>query len=277
MAQQSFNRDPAGNPLERNAASLAQSRGAGARAASFIGGNVDGATGNLTPGTPQQVSRGFTVTGSEAPKVEAPTPTPVPDSPSRLQQITPDPAPTPAAAPAPAPAPAPAANPIDRLLTPGLLAKDTVASDVGSFFCYGWGVMILMEDGTWREVQTLRIGDRVMLGGEVTAVGQAKGSFTFDYKGCPVTGSHAVFEDGRFVRVKDSDHRSNEDSYRGGIYPVMTEKFLLVTPTHISADFGECEGGYDMTPVQRLSVMNRDVQRLRWLSDQEAILCHAVA
>ncbi len=271
MAQQrSFNTTNDGQEQTKTDTALAPSRTVGTRPAAFLGGNIDPVTGNLTKGTPQQANVGFTVTGSENPKPPPPPPTVVPTEPTRVQQIQPDPAPAPAAPPPPAPA-APAPAPFVRA------DKSNVIEQVGKWFCYGKDVQIMLEDGSWRAVQTLKIGDRVMLGGEVTAIGQAKGSFTFDYKGQRVSGYHAVFEEGRFIRVRDSNHRSGEDDYVGAVYPVMTERFLLVTPTHISADFAECEDGYDMSPAQRLARMNADEDRLRRLSDAEASLCRETA
>lgn len=256
MAQQrEYNQDPQGQNTPRDPAVLGSDRGIGSRAATFVGGDIDQTTGNLMPGSAKTASQGFIVTGSE-------NPAPPPPSPSQLLQDVQGTAQPQA--------------PVAAVPTFQRKDRSNGIEQVGKWFCYGRDVEILMQDRSWKKVQDLAIGDRVMLGGEVTAIGQAKGSFTFDYKGQRVSGQHAVFEDGRFVRVYESKHRSGEDDYQGAIYPVATEQFLLVTRSHIGADFCECEGGYEMTPVQRLSKLNREIERLAWLKTMEAKYCEHV-
>ncbi len=263
MAQvRAFNIDEEGKKQAQSDTALAPSRGVGSRAASFMGGDVDPVTGNLMPGTAQQASRGFTVTGSENPAPPVPEPTPVPEAPSRISQIQPD---TPAA-----PAPAPVAE----VVAPAPMVrndKSNVVEQVGKWFgCYGFGVLILMEDGRYKEVQDIKLGERVALGGEVIACGKAKGDFTFVYKGQPVNGRHAVFEDGRFIRVSESKLRTAEDAYRGAVYPIVTEHHLMVTQTHIAADFSECDFGQEMTSEKRIETMNGDSYTLDWLKREDA-------
>jgi hypothetical protein len=271
MAQQrQFDQDQQGQDNERNAQTLSSDRGTGSRSATFVGGDIDEKTGNVVPGSKVTASKGFTVTGSEKPAATTATETvdevyaqdplkdTVKDEGTTEKTETKDES------------------------QPGYEAyyrddKSNVVETVSKWFCYGAGVEILMENGTYKPVEKIDIGERVMLGGEVTAVGKAKGSFTFNYRGQRVSGSHAVFEDGRFVRVYEAKQRSTEDEYHGAIHPIATAKFLLVTRNHISADFCECEGGYDMTPVQRLSRMNREVERLQWLRSMEALYCNAVS
>ena len=253
MAQQrEFNQDPAGDTNPRDPSALASDRGVGSRASTFVGGDIDPVTGNLTPGSAKTASQGFLVTGSE-------NPAPPPPKPSDLLTVV--------------QGNAGATGPVAA--EPTFQRKDKLngIERIGSWFCYGRGTLILMQDGRYKEVQELMIGDRVMLGGEVIAHGCAKGGFTFLYKGERVTGTHLVFEDGQFVRVSESKLRSAEDDYHGGVYPIVTEAHLLVTRSHISADFTECEGGEEMLPVQRQSKLNRDIEKLSWLKMMEAKYC----
>lgn len=253
MAQQrEFNQDPAGENNPRDPAALGSDRGVGSRGATFTGGEIDPTTGNLMPGSAKTASQGFLVTGSE-------NPAPPPPSASQLLQDV--------QGTAAATAPVAAAPTFQR--------KDKLngIERIGSWFCYGRGTLILMQNGTYKQVQELVIGDRVMLGGEVIAHGRAKGGFTFLYKGERVTGTHLVFEDGEFIRVSESKLRSAEDDYHGGVYPIVTEQHLLVTRSHISADFTECEGGEEMLPIQRQSKLNREVEKLAWLKTMEAKYC----
>lgn len=62
-----------------------------------------------------------------------------------------------------------------------------------------------MADGTAKPIADVRIGDETR-GGRVyaTIAADGSGSDWFEYRGVRVTGSHAVHEAGRWVRVRDS-------------------------------------------------------------------------
>ncbi len=62
-----------------------------------------------------------------------------------------------------------------------------------------------MTDGTTLSIEEIEIGD-LTRGGIVTAVMQFMTPWPiFDYRGVTVSGSHAVFEDGKWKRVVDAD------------------------------------------------------------------------
>jgi hypothetical protein len=161
-----------------------------------------------------------------------------------------------------------------------------IGGAIGSIFCFASGTPILLADGTWKAVEDLDLGDETMLGGEVTAVGRAFADDLFSYKGILVAGGHAVLEDGCWLRVEESglaqaaaelDHAEGGTlSYRRSrttVYPVVTERHLLVTPVFIAADLDEVEDPYDQTEVGRIAALNADSERNSWLAEMELELC----
>jgi hypothetical protein len=97
------------------------------------------------------------------------------------------------------------------------LADDTAAGDEGGDggsggdtdggggSCFAKGTLIQMQDGTAKPVEDVQIGDQTR-GGRVTGVMAFAGDDdAYDYRGVTVSGSHAVFENGVWKRVEDSN------------------------------------------------------------------------
>jgi hypothetical protein len=71
--------------------------------------------------------------------------------------------------------------------------------------CFAKGTLISMADGTTKPVEDVDISDEVKLGGFVFATGKFLINNLYEYKGIQVSGSHMVFEDGKWLRVEDSE------------------------------------------------------------------------
>lgn len=137
-----------------------------------------------------------------------------------------------------------------------------IGSTIGSIFCFAAGTPIMMADGTWRPVETLDIGDAVALGGKVVGCGKVQAEDLRRYKGVTVEAGHAVFEDGRWLRVGQSEHADPFSVPEGMlVYPVATENLLLVTPSFIAADVNEVNDPAAQTDDQRLQSLNSDAMR----------------
>lgn len=155
-----------------------------------------------------------------------------------------------------------------------------IGSTIGSIFCFAAGTPVLMEDGSTKSVELLRRGDMTALGGRVVARGEADAQALFAYKGAMAVGGHAVFEDGRWLRVAQSKHAVpvyGLDGQDVEVYPVATENMLLVTPWFIAADAEEVDntaGAY--TDEDRIDLLNGDTERNAWLSAMEQELCHGL-
>ena len=130
-----------------------------------------------------------------------------------------------------------------------------IGSAIGSLFCHAAGTMIRMEDGTRKAIETLQMGDRVLLGGAVMGRGEVIVKDLYRYKGTIVNGRHAVLEDGKWIRVENSDLAvafTTETTMK--VYPIVTEHHLLVCESYICADLAEVDG--DVGAVGRLKKLN---------------------
>lgn len=82
-----------------------------------------------------------------------------------------------------------------------------------AILCFDPATLVEMETGEEKEMRDIALGDILSDGGIVVSVRDAvtEGHF-FDYKGVKVTGSHAVKEDGKWIRVKESPYATSLDS-----------------------------------------------------------------
>ena len=72
--------------------------------------------------------------------------------------------------------------------------------------CFLAGTPITMADGTTKPVEQVDLRDEVAMGGYVFATGKFLIDNLYDYKGIKVSGLHMVKEDGKWMRVMDSEH-----------------------------------------------------------------------
>jgi len=63
-----------------------------------------------------------------------------------------------------------------------------------------------MADGTTKPVEQVDLRDEVAMGGYVFATGKFLIDNLYDYKGIKVSGLHMVKEDGKWMRVMDSEY-----------------------------------------------------------------------
>lgn len=267
MAQQTpFNANgPEERRREPRPEAVSPGRYSESRSANFVGGSVDPESGNVTRSSPLEVERGAMPKtqndqsssgssgngGSENGGQQQ----------SRLGRVEAPPAP---AMMAPPPAPPP-----QRSSDGSIFGTVLQVAAIGAFFfCYARGTKIAMADGSWKNVEDLRLNDAVELGGRVLARGEAYAQDPHFYRDQIVDGSHAVFEDGRFVRVAGSRLGRKMAAAENAIivYPVVTEKHLLMLEDHIAADFSETDDGAEVTASQRMEAMNADTNRNSWLT-----------
>lgn len=74
--------------------------------------------------------------------------------------------------------------------------------------CFPFGTKVDMENGTKAYIEDLKIGMKVLHGGEIVGLVIGKAGFStewFDYEGVKVAGDHAVQKQGKWVRIKDAD------------------------------------------------------------------------
>ena len=126
----------------------------------------------------------------------------------------------------------------------------------------------------FKPVEELKLGEELYLGGEIIGLGQAyAGDNIYEYKGSFMTGSHAIFENGSWIRARDSKYSNvtelPEDTV---VYPVSCENHLMVTKDFISADYSEVDFGEMSTEQEKLKELNENTFRNNMLLKEETKL-----
>lgn len=132
-----------------------------------------------------------------------------------------------------------------------------VSKSIKKAFCFVAESFFVMADNSTRAVEDIQLGDTMKDGGVVISVRRSYvDENVFDYKGTHVTGSHAVFEDGLWIRVGDSKH-SVPLAHRGIVYSVVNEKHRMVSNLGVLfADEMETDDYEDLTIEQSLKKLN---------------------
>jgi hypothetical protein len=130
-------------------------------------------------------------------------------------------------------------------------------------YCFAPNTEILMQDGKYKKIKDIKPGEEVALGGEVRMIGQAESSDLYQYGSVEVTGDHAVFENGRWVRVKNSK-KANPIGREGIIFTIHTDNHLVVTKGVVWADSMESEEN-EKNAEYSLEVLNQNKPRNRKL------------
>lgn len=127
-------------------------------------------------------------------------------------------------------------------------------------FCFAPDTKILMADGKYKKIKDIKLGDEVMLGGKVTAIGQSTSDDMYIYDGVEVSGGHTLYEDGVWVRTKDSKYAVKMDIDEALVYPMDTENHLIVTKGQVWADMSEIDNTYDKKDTDILAELNNQTE-----------------
>jgi hypothetical protein len=141
----------------------------------------------------------------------------------------------------------------------------SVGSAVKNIFCFDGNTEILMEDGSYKKIKLIKLGDKIALGGLVTAIGQSASTEIYNYNGVKVAGGHAVFEDGKWVRVFDSKKGELLEGEELIVYPMSTEHHLIVTKDQIWADLLEVDDKQNKTEAESLKELNKQTVKNKML------------
>lgn len=144
----------------------------------------------------------------------------------------------------------------------GTVIGAVVGAIVGALvglFCPIYNTPILMEDGSWKMVQDLRIGDRTMYGGVVMGVGEVMSNDIWTIDGVSVSGNHVFFDGFKWVRAKECKFATRVEFEQGQyckVYPIMTETHILITGGLVSRDFVETNEATTVTDAERIAILN---------------------
>ena len=153
---------------------------------------------------------------------------------------------------------------------PGAVIGGGVGLVVSEIFCFVAGTPVLMADKSTVPVEDVRIGDCLYAGDDVLGVGVVLAGNICRYKGVQVEGGHAVFEDGRWLRVKNSSHAEPVPADQPvRVYPVITQNHLICVNGIIFADLCETDQGPSVSDDDRLACLNSMTMRNAMLEDLE--------
>lgn len=109
--------------------------------------------------------------------------------------------------------------------------------------CFVAGTKFYLDDGSLKEVDKLTPHDKLLLGGSTIATAQFVCNEMYNYLGVSVAGSHAVIEDGAWVRVRASKKAIRDEELDGCIvYVVWNTKHRMIHETGIEfSDYAETD------------------------------------
>lgn len=129
----------------------------------------------------------------------------------------------------------------------------------GGLLCFDPDTKIEMKDGWKIRIGDVQLGDILADGGTVTSVRDAMtDNLFFDYNGVRVTSHHAVKENGRWVRVKDSA-KGVALHYGGPIRSLGTSTNRLMINGNEFADEFETKLFGQLTLDESLAMLNKEV------------------
>jgi len=140
----------------------------------------------------------------------------------------------------------------------GYAVAGPVGAVIGGAICFAEGTDILMDDWTYKKVENLKIGDMTAYGGMVLGKGEVLSPELYLHNGTVrLTGTHAIFEDGAWIRAKDSKNSVQLPlSQPVVVYPIINENHFLISDNdQIYADFIEVDypGASDADKLTRLN------------------------
>lgn len=133
-------------------------------------------------------------------------------------------------------------------------AKETAAAQRKAA-CFVPFTMVRLINGTEVPIVTIKIGDKLAEGGKVYSVLQALCDDLHWYKDVKVAGSHAVREEGKWIRVRDSKH-SKPIKGEHVVYNLGVDNHIIIAEGHIFSDLHETDYYEDLTEAQSLEVLN---------------------
>jgi hypothetical protein len=135
-------------------------------------------------------------------------------------------------------------------------------SDSGGSKCFAAGVKFIMEDGTTKNIESIKIGDKLKLGGHVNSTIQGDGLVEtwYNYGTTKVTGNHAIFERGEWKRVKDAKEAILNPNKEKVLYTLTNENHRMISEDGvIYTDYDEVDNtGIEEDLLAKLNKQNAD-------------------
>lgn len=132
----------------------------------------------------------------------------------------------------------------------------TVSNAFKKAFCFSPGTLIEMPDGTTKQIENIILGETIN-GGKVYSIRMSmtdEGQI-YNYLGTHVTGTHAVKEDGVWVRVENSKFGIKTD-LPGPVISLVTENHRIHSNGNEFADEFEHDNYEEITMDESLKLLN---------------------
>ena len=115
-----------------------------------------------------------------------------------------------------------------------------------------------MEDGTFKMVQDLELGDITSVGGMVVAAGKSYCNQLVEYKGRYTSPNHAVFDGNEWKRAKDLEGAVIYNlEVPVFVYPVVNENHIMLSDNGtVYADMIEHDDSVGLGDDDKLKVLN---------------------
>ena len=141
--------------------------------------------------------------------------------------------------------------------------------------CFAEGTLLPMADGTYKAIDDVKIGESLKVGGVVHAKIQARldtNTPIYDYDGVLVTGSHAVLEDGKWVRVEFSQKAVEVDENVDFVYNLSNELHLIEIAGVCFADYEETDN-FSLSDEDSLALMNSRLNKNIKSQEERVAFC----
>lgn len=134
-------------------------------------------------------------------------------------------------------------------------AADKSANAQAAAACFIAGTEFLMADGSYLAIEEIDLNDHMVDGGKVYFLTKSLSNDVYEYKGDMVTGSHAVYENEKWIRVKDSELSKKVDGEHE-VYCLGNENHLMISHNAQYSDFFETDQYEELTIDESLEALN---------------------
>ena len=107
--------------------------------------------------------------------------------------------------------------------------------------CFLPNTEITMADGSKKKIIDIELKDNIKVGGNVFATAKFLITNLYDYKGVKVSGSHMVNENGKWIRVEDSDIAKSLGNDEHVVYTLGTQNRRIVINDILFTDYFEID------------------------------------
>lgn len=143
-------------------------------------------------------------------------------------------------------------------------AAGSVASSIGNAIkklCFAPYTIVKMADGSTKYIDDIQIGDIMFEGGEVYTI-QKHGKYCdniYNYCDTIVTGSHAVYENGKWTRVENSQKGVKVNLNLDYVVSLSNTNHIIICNNTVFSDYDEVEYSDSLSLNQCLNILNNKV------------------